>query len=77
MLYIILCACLVFCVSSLQNSPFNSFAYFSEITNIFVVELWVFLLLGKTQLTKKAHEKILTFIEQNLMAGPNYQTGWE
>jgi hypothetical protein len=28
-------------------------------------------------LTKKAHEKSLTSIEQSLMAGPNCQAGWE
>jgi hypothetical protein len=33
------------------------------------------LLLGKTPLSKKAHEKSLTFIEQSLMAGPNCQAG--
>jgi hypothetical protein len=33
-------------------------------------------LLGKTPLSKKAHEKSLTSIEQGLMAGPNYQAGW-
>jgi hypothetical protein len=33
--------------------------------------------LGKTLLTKKAHEKSLTSIEQSLMAGPNCQAGWE
>jgi hypothetical protein len=32
-------------------------------------------MLGKTPLTKKAHEKSLTSIEQSLMAGPNCQTG--
>jgi hypothetical protein len=31
--------------------------------------------LGKMPLTKKAHEKSLTSIEQNLMAGPNCQAG--
>jgi hypothetical protein len=35
----------------------------------------VILLLGKTPLTKKAHEKSLTSIEQSLMAGPNCQAG--
>jgi hypothetical protein len=33
-------------------------------------------MLGKTPLTKKAHEKSLTSIEQSLMAGPNCQAGW-
>jgi hypothetical protein len=33
-------------------------------------------LLGKTSLSKKALEKILTSIEQALMAGPNCQAGW-
>jgi hypothetical protein len=33
-------------------------------------------MLGKTLLTKKAHEKSLTSIEQNLMADPNCQAGW-
>jgi hypothetical protein len=33
-------------------------------------------LLGKMPLTKKAHEKSLTSIEQSLIAGPNYQAGW-
>jgi hypothetical protein len=32
--------------------------------------------LGKMPLTKKAHEKSLTPIEQSLMAGPNCQAGW-
>jgi hypothetical protein len=32
-------------------------------------------MLGKTLLTKKAHEKSLTSIEQSLMAGPNCQAG--
>jgi hypothetical protein len=32
-------------------------------------------MLGKMSLTKKAHEKILTSIEQSLMAGPNCQAG--
>jgi hypothetical protein len=32
-------------------------------------------LLGKMPLTKKAHEKSLTSIEQSLMAGPNCQAG--
>jgi hypothetical protein len=31
--------------------------------------------LGKTPLSKKAHEKSLTSIEQGLMAGPNCQAG--
>jgi hypothetical protein len=31
--------------------------------------------LGKMPLTKKAHEKSLTSIEQSLMAGPNCQAG--
>jgi hypothetical protein len=31
--------------------------------------------LGKTPLLKKAHEKSLTSIEQNLTAGPNCQAG--
>jgi hypothetical protein len=31
--------------------------------------------LGKTPLSKKAHEKSLTSIEQSLMAGPNCQAG--
>jgi hypothetical protein len=33
-------------------------------------------MLGKTPLTKKAHEKSLTSIEQSLMAGANCQAGW-
>jgi hypothetical protein len=34
-------------------------------------------MLGKTLLTKKAHEKSLTSIEQSLiMSGPNCQAGW-
>jgi hypothetical protein len=33
-------------------------------------------MLGKMLLTKKAHEKSLTSIEQSLMAGPNCQAGW-
>jgi hypothetical protein len=33
-------------------------------------------MLGKTLLSKKAHEKSLTSIEQSLMAGPNCQAGW-
>jgi hypothetical protein len=33
-------------------------------------------LLGKTPLSKKAHEKSLMSIEQGLMAGPNCQAGW-
>jgi hypothetical protein len=33
-------------------------------------------LLGKMPLTKKAHEKSLTSVEQSLMAGPNCQAGW-
>jgi hypothetical protein len=33
--------------------------------------------LGKMLLTKKAHEKSLTSIEQSLMAGPNCQAGWQ
>jgi hypothetical protein len=32
-------------------------------------------MLGKTPLSKKAHEKSLTSIEQGLMAGPNCQAG--
>jgi hypothetical protein len=32
-------------------------------------------MLGKMLLTKKAHEKSLTSIEQSLMAGPNCQAG--
>jgi hypothetical protein len=32
-------------------------------------------MLGKTTLSKKAHEKIPTSIEQSLMAGPNCQAG--
>jgi hypothetical protein len=32
-------------------------------------------ILGKTPLSKKAHEKSLTSIEQGLMAGPNCQAG--
>jgi hypothetical protein len=32
-------------------------------------------LLGKMLLSKKAHEKSLTSIEQSLMAGPNCQAG--
>jgi hypothetical protein len=32
-------------------------------------------LLGKMPLTKKAHEKSLTSIQQSLMAGPNCQAG--
>jgi hypothetical protein len=32
-------------------------------------------LLAKTPLTKKAHKKSLTSIEQSLMAGPNCQAG--
>jgi hypothetical protein len=32
-------------------------------------------MLGKTLLTKKAHEKSLMSIEQSLMAGPNCQAG--
>jgi hypothetical protein len=32
-------------------------------------------LLGKTLLSKKAHEKSLTSIQQDLMAGPNCQAG--
>jgi hypothetical protein len=32
-------------------------------------------MLGKTPLSKKAHEKSLTSIEQALMAGPNCQAG--
>jgi hypothetical protein len=31
--------------------------------------------LGKTPLSKKAHEKSLMSIEQGLMAGPNCQAG--
>jgi hypothetical protein len=31
--------------------------------------------LGKTLLTKKAHKKSLTSIEQSLMTGPNCQAG--
>jgi hypothetical protein len=31
--------------------------------------------LGKMPLTKKAHEKNLTPVEQSLMAGPNCQAG--
>jgi hypothetical protein len=34
-------------------------------------------MLGKTPLTKKAHEKSLTSIKQNLMAVPNCQAGRE
>jgi hypothetical protein len=34
-------------------------------------------MLRKTLLTKKAHEKILTSIQQSLMAGPNCQTSGE
>jgi hypothetical protein len=34
---------------------------------------WV--VLGKTPLTKKAHKKSLTSIEQSLMAGSNCQAG--
>jgi hypothetical protein len=33
-------------------------------------------LLGKMLLTKKAHKKSLTPIDQSLMAGPNCQAGW-
>jgi hypothetical protein len=33
-------------------------------------------MLGKMPLTKKAHEKSLTSIEQSLVAGPNCQAGW-
>jgi hypothetical protein len=33
-------------------------------------------LLGTTPLTKKAHEKSLTSIEQSLMTGSNCQAGW-
>jgi hypothetical protein len=33
-------------------------------------------LLGKMPLTKKAHEKSLTFIQQSLKAGPHCQAGW-
>jgi hypothetical protein len=33
-------------------------------------------MLGKTPLSKKAHEKSLTSIEQSLMADPNCQAGW-
>jgi hypothetical protein len=33
-------------------------------------------MLAKMPLTKKAHEKNLTSIEQSLMAGPNCQAGW-
>jgi hypothetical protein len=33
-------------------------------------------MLGKTLLTRKAHEKSLTSIEQSLMADPNCQAGW-
>jgi hypothetical protein len=33
-------------------------------------------MLGKTPLTKKAQEKILTSIEQSLVAGPNCQAVW-
>jgi hypothetical protein len=32
-------------------------------------------MLGKMPLSKKAHEKNLTSIEQGLMAGPNCQAG--
>jgi hypothetical protein len=32
--------------------------------------------IGKTPLSKKAHEKSLTSIEQSLTAGPNCQSGW-
>jgi hypothetical protein len=32
-------------------------------------------MLGKTLLSKKAHKKSLTTIEQSLMAGPNCQAG--
>jgi hypothetical protein len=34
-------------------------------------------MLGKTSLTKKAHEKSLMSIEQSLMAGPNCQASRE
>jgi hypothetical protein len=34
-------------------------------------------MLGKTPLSKKAHEKSLISIEQSLMAGPNCHAGWE
>jgi hypothetical protein len=33
-------------------------------------------MLGKMPITKKAHEKNLTFIEQSLMAGPNFLAAW-
>jgi hypothetical protein len=33
-------------------------------------------MLGKMLLTKKAHEKSLTSIEQSLMAGSTCQAGW-
>jgi hypothetical protein len=33
-------------------------------------------MLGKTPVSKKAHEKSLMSIEQSLMAGPNCQAGW-
>jgi hypothetical protein len=34
------------------------------------------MVLGKMPLSKKAHEKSLTSIEQCLMAGPHCQAGW-
>jgi hypothetical protein len=36
----------------------------------------MYVMLGKTPLTKKAHKKSPTSIEQSLMAGPNCQAGW-
>jgi hypothetical protein len=41
-----------------------------------VVTVFLNSLLGKTPLTKKAHEKSLTSIEQSLMAGSNCKAGW-
>jgi hypothetical protein len=35
----------------------------------------VFIIVRKMPLTKKAHHKSLTSIEQSLMAGPNCQAG--
>jgi hypothetical protein len=49
-----------------------------NLVSFFYLTLFEFLLLsvlGKTPLSKKAHEKSLTSIEQSLMAGPNCQVG--